>query len=166
MTNGLQKRLYDNSKQQHKINAKEKVGFYKTKYGVLPNNAVLIKNSIKPNEYLSNVFAKFNVNFNLAYEASTSPEEVFNVRKFKTGNAYYFVLKLQNGNLVPEKFIYEKNVIEYTVFTINEDNLEAEVKTKPIVRKKVISSAVIKGSLYQTLINIAEKEDFKYINYD
>ena len=132
----------------------EKQGYSKTSYGIIPNHTFLIKSAIKPNEFLSNVFNKFNLNNNKALEVSSYGIEVFNPKVFRTGNVYAFLLEANNNKLVANKFIYEKNIVDYAMFDFNGDEIVGEVKSKPIVRKKVVSSAVIKGSLYQTLVDI------------
>ncbi len=137
-----------------KMNTAEKLGYQMTSYGHVPNNAILIKNAIRPNEFLSNVFSKYAVGTEKAYEVSGFPEELFNPRRFRSGNIYAFILENEEGKLVPQQFIYEKNIIDYVVFDFSEEDVSGEIKHKPIVRKKVVSSAIIKGSLYQTLIDI------------
>lgn len=136
------------------LSNKEKLGFYKTSYGLLPNNTLFIKNIVHPNEYVSNVFSKFDLNGQQAFEVSTYSDSIFDPRRFKSGNSYIMVLAKEGNSFKPKQFIYEKNVIEYAVFNFDNDQIVAEVKSKPIVRKRVVSSAVIKGSLYQTLLEI------------
>lgn len=137
-----------------KLNKAKKKGYSITTYGYVPNDAILVKDAIRPNEFLSNVFSKYSLGMDKAHEVSNFPKEVFNARIFKTGNKYAFVLKLKDGKLVPNQFIYEKNIIDYVVFDFGGEQISGEVKSKPITRKKTVSSAVIKGSLYQTLIDI------------
>ena len=137
-----------------KLNNAKKKGYSITTYGYVPNDAILVKDAIRPNEFLSNVFSKYSLGMDKAHEVSNFPKEVFNARIFKTGNKYAFVLKLKDGKLVPNQFIYEKNIIDYVVFDFGGEQISGEVKSKPITRKKTVSSAVIKGSLYQTLIDI------------
>lgn len=132
----------------------EKVGFVKTSYGKIPNHTVLIKDAIKPNEFLSNVFSKYNLGMDVAHEVGTMPEDIFNVRQFRSGNKYAFILAEEQGKFIPKKFIYEKNVVDFVVFDFSADEIATELKSKPIVKKKIVSSAVIKGSLYQTLLDI------------
>ena len=131
-----------------------KEGFVNTSYGEIPNNSILIMDAIQPNEFLSNVFSKYNLGLEVAYEVGTMPEDIFNVRQFKSGNKYAFVLAHEKGHFIPKKFIYEKNVVDYVVFDFSQEKIATELKSKPIVKKKIISAAVIKGSLYQTLIEI------------
>lgn len=137
-----------------KISQTEKKGYMETSYGVIPNHTIFIKNAIRPNEFLSNVFEKFSVNPKKAFDVSNYSEDIFNPKKFKSGNNYAFLLKKDGNKYVAEKFVYEKNIVDYAVFDFSKEDLLGEVKSKPIVKKRVISSAVIKGSLYQTLIDI------------
>lgn len=143
---------------QQRVNLKlsqvEKKGYMETSYGLVPNNTIFIKNAIRPNEFLSNVFEKFALNSKKAFDVSNYSDDIFNPKKFRSGNAYAFFLKKENGKYVADKFVYEKNIVDYAIFDFSRDELLGEVKSKPIVRKRVVSSAVIKGSLYQTLINV------------
>jgi murein DD-endopeptidase MepM/ murein hydrolase activator NlpD len=136
------------------LSQKEKKGFFVSSYGIIPNNAVLIKNAVRPNEFLSNVFEKYKIQSDKTYEISQTPTDIFNTSKFKTGNTYAFILKKNGKALSPDKFIYEKNIIEYAIFDFSKEKISAELKSKPVVKKKITSAAVIKGSLYQTLVNI------------
>lgn len=132
----------------------EKKGYTKTSYGIFPNNSMLIKSEIKPDEFLSNVFNKFNLNSNKAFAVSNYGEDVFNPKVFRAGNVYAFLLEPKENKLVANKFIYEKNIVDYAVFHFDGEEVVGEVKSKPIVKKKVVSAAVIQGSLYQTLVDI------------
>ena len=137
-----------------KLSQVEKKGHMETSYGLIPNNTIFIRNAIRPNEFLSNVFEKFALNAKKAFDVSNFSDDIFNPRKFKSGNSYAFLLKKDGNKYVAEKFVYEKNVIEYAIFDFSKEQLFGEVKSKPVVKKRVVSSAVIKGSLYQTLIDI------------
>ena len=136
-----------------KLSQVEKKGHMETSYGVISNNTIFIKNAIRPNEFLSNVFEKFALNSKRGFEVSNYSIDVFNPKKFKSGNAYAFFLKKDGNKYVADKFVYEKNVVDYAIFDFSKDQVLGEVKSKPIDRKRVVTSAVIKGSLYQTLIN-------------
>lgn len=147
-TFSLEKKIY------LQLSEVEKKGFMKSSYGSVPNNTIFIKSAIRPNEFLSNVFKKFAVKSNKAFQVSNFSDEVFNPRQFKSGNAYAFFLKKEGKSYVADKFVYEKNVVEYAIFDFSKEQLLGEVRSKPIVRKRVVSSAVIQGSLYQTLIDV------------
>ena len=137
-----------------KPNVKEKTGCYHTNYGEQANNTILIRSSVRPNEFISNVFSKFEVDANKALEVSNYSTEIIDTRRFRAGNKYAFLLKTNTSKVEPASFIYEKNVIEYAVFEFDGEEIKGTVKSKPIDRKKRQSSAIIKGSLYQTMINV------------
>lgn len=137
-----------------KQNIKAKTGCYQSNYGEIDNNTILIRSSIRPNEFMSNVFAKFEIDNQKALAVSNFSTEIIDTRRFRSGNKYAFLLKKGENKIEPASFIYEKNVVEYAVFDFIGDEVVAEVKSKPIERKRITSSAIIKGSLYQTMINI------------
>ena len=146
--------IFANSNTTLKHNAKEKSGCYTTNYGQVNNNTILIRSSIRPNEFMSNVFSKFNIDSKKAFAVSNYSTEIIDTKRFRAGNKYAFLLKKVDNKLKASSFIYEKNVVEYAVFNFNKNEVEAEVKRKPIERKKITSAAIIKGSLYQTMINV------------
>jgi len=132
----------------------EKSGCYKTNYGEFPNNTILVKSSVRPNEFISNVFSKFNVDNNTALEVSNYSSDIINTKRFRAGNKYAFVIETNENKIRPTTFIYEKNVIEYAYVDFSKDEIFAKVEKKPIVRVKKEAAAIIKGSLYQTMIDV------------
>ncbi len=134
----------------------EKQGYYKSKYGIMPNNTLFIIAKVAPNELLPNLFSKYGLETNKAYQISSHESGVINPTKIKTGNTYAFLIQPNGKKLRPLKFFYEKNAVDYAVVNFLEQNKEptVELRSKPIERKQVVSTGIVKGSLYETMLEI------------
>lgn len=131
----------------------EKKGVFYSNYGNFKNGNVIIRNTVKPNEFLSTVFSKFDLDNNKALKVSTYNDSVFDAKKFKSGNPYAFILNLNNTSIKPSKFIYEKNVVEYAVFDFTKEELTATLEKKPIEIKSNEIALQVNGSLYNSLMS-------------
>jgi murein DD-endopeptidase MepM/ murein hydrolase activator NlpD len=129
---------------------KDRKGSYATRYGKMPFNTFVVKNRVRSNDYLSSIFLRHGVSANLANEISNLPNDVFNVRKIRGGNTYAFVYRLENGNVIPVKFIYEKNKVEYYIFHI-ENDLSVEAHKKPVEYLERFTTGTITSSLWETM---------------
>lgn len=130
----------------------EKKGTYKTKFGDLPFNTVLVSNQVKSNEYLSTIFLKHNLSTNTTTEISKINHDDFDVKKIRNGNKYAFVMEMVDGKLKPNTFIYEKNKIEYFKVNLKEEISISKYK-RPIQYLERQSEGLITSSLYETLIS-------------
>lgn len=131
----------------------EKKGVYYSNYGNFKNGSLIIRNTVKPNEFLSTVFSKFDLDNNSALSVSTYNADIFDAKKFKSGNPYAFVINVKDKKISPRKFIYEKNVIEYAVFDFTKDELTASLEKKPIEIQSNEIALQVNGSLYNTLMS-------------
>lgn len=145
---------FGKQKNSLKKNVQSKEGYYETSYGKFSNNTIFIKSAILPNELLTSVFAKYHLSGVKASKVSNYSDELFDPRKFKTGNIYVFILEKEGNSFVTKNFIYEKNMVDYAKFEFEDENISGELKSKPIERKRLVHNGIIKGSLYQTMIDV------------
>lgn len=143
------------SKNKLVINKVDKQGWVSTSYGLIDNYSIVVKNTVKPNEFVSNALEKYTINYSTALAITSYNDSIFDAKKFKVGNPYTVVFKEAKGELTANQFIYEKNKIDYALFNIEDENsISGALKSKPIITKKSFASAIVKNSLYQTLIDI------------
>lgn len=124
--------------------------FYKTSYGRLAVDKILIKKQVKRDEFLSNIFEDNNIDFKHLISISEVPDSIFNEKRIRVGNTYAVTFKLENSQLIPKQFIYEKNKIEYIVAKL-ENEFSIVLKKKPITIKEKVAKGVINSSLYVSM---------------
>lgn len=129
----------------------EKKGSYKTRYGNIALNNIVVINKVKSNDYLSSIFLKHGLSTQVANEVSNLKDYDFDVKKIRGGQNYAFVLGFENGEFSPKTFIYEKNRIEYYIVDLSEKVSVTKFR-KPVEYVERISEGLITSSLYETMI--------------
>ena len=124
--------------------------FYNTSYGRLAFNEILIKRKVKNDEFLSNIFERNRLGYDNLQKLIEQPDSLFNERRIRVGNNYGVTYKFINNKITPEKFIYEKNKVDFIVATLSE-NFDLELKQKDIEIKSFSTSGEINSSLYLTM---------------
>jgi len=130
----------------------ERNGTYKTKFGDLPFNTVLVSNQVKSNDYLSTIFLKHKLSVNTSAEISKLSNDDFDTKKIRSGNNYAFVMEFVDGKFEPNTFIYEKNKIEYVKVALK-DEISISKYKRPIHYVERNAEGLITSSLYETLIS-------------
>jgi murein DD-endopeptidase MepM/ murein hydrolase activator NlpD len=130
----------------------ERNGTYKTKFGDLPFNTVLVSNQVKSNDYLSTIFLKHRLSVITSAEISKLSNDDFDTKKIRSGNNYAFVMEFVDGKFEPNTFIYEKNKIEYVKVALK-DEISISKYKRPIHYVERNAEGLITSSLYETLIS-------------
>lgn len=124
--------------------------YYYTSYGRFSFDEVLVKRKIKHDEFLSNVFHNNGLQSEHLSKLVALPDSMFNAKKIRVGNFYTIAYKRKDNNLLPYKFIYEKNKVEYIVASLNRKfDVELGQKKVEVVERAV--EATINSSLYLTM---------------
>ena len=125
--------------------------FYASSYGKLAFDEVIIKKSIRGNEFLSNIFEDNNLGFDNLIALSQVSDSIFNERKIKAGNTYALVYKQNNQNEInASKFIYEKNRVDYIIATLGKQfSVTLNKKHVEVIEKT--ATGIIESSLYVTM---------------
>ncbi|MCK6617309.1 MAG: peptidoglycan DD-metalloendopeptidase family protein [Cyclobacteriaceae bacterium] len=122
------------------------------RYGVPIDNHLVVENTIRPNQFLSDVWREFNVPARLISELATLPRSVFDVRKVAPDKKYTFICSADSLR-TPKAFIYEPNPVDYIVFKFDEslwvDVCQREVQ---VVEKEI--SGVIETTLFHTIAQL------------
>ena len=119
------------------------------KFG-LPADSFLIEPGIvKRNQNLSDILLPEGISYQTIDEIARKSKPVFDVRRMKQGNNYYFFCT-RDSNRLAQYFVYEVDPIEYVVYELN-DSLNIYKGEKTIVRKTKTASGVINSSLWNTM---------------
>ena len=83
-------------------------------YGINVDSLDIHQEKIERNAFLANILLAHDVNYSTIHEITESSEGVFDFRKLRMGQNYY-ILHSKDSLKIPEYFIYDKNLSEYTV---------------------------------------------------
>lgn len=126
--------------------------FYKTTYGRFSFDEILIQRKIKSNEFLSNIFAKNDIDLGHLNQLVSLPDSLFNAKNIVSGSLYTISYKRKGNTLKPNRFIYEKNKVEYIVASFN-NGFKYKLGKKPVKTVERVVSGTVDGALYTSLEN-------------
>jgi murein DD-endopeptidase MepM/ murein hydrolase activator NlpD len=105
---------------------------------------------VRPGQNLSGILASKGISPARIDEASRKSQPVFDVRKIKINNPYYFFLDRKDSSKV-DYFIYEIDPVEYVVYDFSGDSLKIFTDKKPVLVKIRTASGEISSSLWNTM---------------
>ena len=119
-------------------------------YDIPVDSFEIVTGKIGRNQMLGNILDDFGVTQRQVYEISQLPQEVFNVRKIKSGNPYTLFVSKDSLHSV-KYFVYEDDRINYYLLTFG-DSISVVQKTKPVEIRTVELSGEIRTSLWESFI--------------
>ncbi len=119
------------------------------KYGLPVDSFLLEAGTVKPNQHLSNILGRYNIDLVTIDKIAKKSKTVFDVRKIKSGNMY--TLFLSSDSLHEAKyFVYEDSPTEYFVYELF-DTLSVYKGLKNVQARMRKSQGVIETSLWNTM---------------
>jgi murein DD-endopeptidase MepM/ murein hydrolase activator NlpD len=118
-------------------------------YGINCDALHVIKGVVQPNQNLSDILLQFDVPYSVINAVALVSENVFDVRKIKSGNPFCIISTTDSTKKV-RYFVYELNPVDYVVFeldypvTVYIGKKEVQTRTKTV-------TGFIESSLWQTL---------------
>ncbi|MBU0529994.1 M23 family metallopeptidase [bacterium] len=128
----------------------ETIDNFKNIYGLSTDTLLIKKKFIKDGQNLSNILSEHGIDSSIIDQISFKSRDVYDVRKMRAGNPY-FILFSKDSLRSPKFLVYERNLIEFVVFSLT-DTFEIYHQTKPITVDTVQSKGVIDGSLWMTML--------------
>lgn len=119
------------------------------KYGLDLNQFSLTEGEIKPGSVISEVLGRFGVSAGEIDALVNNSREVFDVKRIRP-HKKWVVLSSADSIRTPKYFVYEKDQLNYVVFSLT-DSLYAWKGQHPTTKVTKSISGVIESSLYQTL---------------
>lgn len=129
---------------------KQYKAYYNTSYGKFAFDEILVKQKVQKDEFLSTIFQKNKLDYQHLSQLTAVPDSIFNEKRIRVGNQYGVSFILAENKLKPNKFIYEKNKVEYVVASF-QDTFNIKLGEKPIETIEKTASGVISSSLYLTM---------------
>jgi murein DD-endopeptidase MepM/ murein hydrolase activator NlpD len=120
-------------------------------FGIVKDSFNIIEDVVKPNQTLSVILGKHNVQYKDIDELVRNSKETFDVRRIKSGNHFYI---FQTKDSIPQTqyFVYQINKTEYVRYEfadsvlVNREELEVRIDT-------VRNVGVIESSLWMSMKN-------------
>ena len=120
-------------------------------FGIPTDSFSIIEDVVKPNQTLSVILGKHNVQYKDIDELVRNSKETFDVRRIKSGNHFYI---FQTKDSIPQTqyFVYQINKTEYVRYEfadsvlVNREELEVRIDT-------VRNVGVIESSLWMSMKN-------------
>ena len=136
----------------HEVNTKKPTILTKQhfKYGINCSDLILIRDTVQPQQNLSDILSKYNVPNAVIHSAASSSSPLFDVRKIKAGNPICMICD-NNPTQKVRYFVYEINPIDYVVFNL-EDPITISLGKKPVRIEIDAVSESIESSLWETLL--------------
>jgi murein DD-endopeptidase MepM/ murein hydrolase activator NlpD len=107
------------------------------------------RGSVKSGQNLSDILLAKSIPMSTIDEISKKSLLVFDVRKMKVGNLFYFFMNKKDPSKV-EYFIYEINPIDYVVYQLK-DSISIYREKKPMITQIKTASGIIVSSLLKSM---------------
>lgn len=118
-------------------------------YGISIDSMEVVHNTIKPNQYLSDILSAHNIANQTIHDLSINAKGVFDLRKMGVHKPYDLVC--YNDSLLTAKaLVYYPNEVDYVIFHL-EDSAFVETGSKEIVSRESSATGVIQNSLAVTM---------------
>ena len=136
-----------NDKNDNKESKKPKEPEYL--YGICIDNYDVVVDTIRKNQFLSNIMLKQDVNYNVINHIEKKHRKVFDIRRIRPGQKHTFLIK-RDSIAAPAFWIYEINKIDYAVFSLT-DSLNAWIGHKEVETKIEYIEGTIESSLWNAM---------------
>ncbi|HET8753940.1 MAG TPA: peptidoglycan DD-metalloendopeptidase family protein [Salinimicrobium sp.] len=114
-------------------------------YGFVLNNFDVVKDTIQNGDSFGDILMRNGVDQAKVFEITQKVKDTFDPRKIIIGKPYA-ILKLKDSAKTPHAFVYENDLINYTVVSFG-DSINAYTAQKPVSIQKRTVSGVITSSL-------------------
>ena len=145
----------NDEKQEEKIviPPKKEVKIVKTniQYGFNFNLYDVDTGRVQKNEGLTHILPKYGISSATIFNIADQFDSVFDVRKMKP-NHLYTALKNKDSSQKLEKFIYQKDPINYVVFDFK-DSINVYTQKKPVKVKEKQAAGIVTSSLWNAFID-------------
>lgn len=119
----------------------------------LPADSFLVEqHEVKRNQNLSDILGAEGVSYPTLLQLLDNSKDIFDVRRMRVGNNYYFLRSQCDTTAHARYFVYEQDAINYIVFQLN-DSLLTYQGAKEVRSVMKTTSGVITSSLWNSLLD-------------
>jgi len=134
-----------------KVTSAPKEQVVQTIYGYDKDAVDIVKDTIKPNQNLSDILLSYNVSYQKINEIATASKPIYDVRKLRT-NKTYEIIRTTDSTHQAKCFVYHPNPIDYVVYKFD-NSICVSMEQYPVSSIEKTTSGTISSSLYNTLID-------------
>lgn len=120
-------------------------------YGYDKDSVEVIKNTIKPNQNLSDILFPYHISYEEINKIVLAAKSVFDVRKL-VANKEYEIICSKDSSHKAKCFIYHPNSIDYVIYKFD-DSVSVSKNQFYVSRVEKTTSGIINSSLYNALID-------------
>lgn len=120
-------------------------------YGLVLNDFEIVRDTVKSGDSFGNILGDHGIGPGRIFQIVEKVKDTFNPRRIVVGKPYV-ILKAKDSAGTPKKFIYENDLVNYTVVDVN-DSIGAYRAKKPVTINKKTVSGVINSSLSDAIEN-------------
>jgi len=140
------------------VPASDTIIIAKDVYGIPLDHYTIEEGKVRRNQTLSDLLQPMGLSMQEIYTVSLLPDSLIDERKIKQGNRYLFYTladSTQENPLHAETvFIYEKDLLNFVVVSIDPDTIWAKNGRKPVDTKIRVASGTIETSLWESMLAI------------
>ena len=134
------------SKENNRVVKKEKII---KQFGYVLNDYHVVRDTVKRGDSFGTILEKNNLFYPQIYNIVQKVKRVYDIRKINIGKPYT-ILFSKDSLRKPEVFVYQPNLIEYVLVSLN-DSLWAEKKSKAVKLVEFEAQGTITSSLSETM---------------
>lgn len=118
------------------------------KYGFPEDEFVITEHTLFPDQFLSDILTKYEVNIGKIFELEQKAKDVFNVRNIRAGKKYAIVQK--DSCSAATSFIYEPDPFRYVVYNL-EDSIAIDIVEREVTTTIESAAGVVHSSLWLSM---------------
>ena len=134
------------SEDNNRVVKKEKII---KQFGYVLNDYHVVRDTVKRGDSFGTILEKNNLFYPQIYNIVQKVKRVYDIRKINIGKPYT-ILFSKDSLRKPEVFVYQPNLIEYVLVSLN-DSLWAEKKSKAVKLVEFEAQGTITSSLSETM---------------
>lgn len=121
-----------------------------SEYGIPLSEYEVRESKVRSGDYFSTVLQRLGLTLNEAYQVSEASKGIFDVTKFKIGNAYHAYFP-KNGEERADYMVYEQDSRSYVVFGLR-DSIFVQVHEKQMEITREYAEVTIRQSLWSDCV--------------
>lgn len=121
-------------------------------FGLPIDDFTISEGTVESGSTLSTILANYNITPAQVDQLTKASQSVYDLKQIRAGHPYtMFLSPEENGKL--EYMVYEQDLANYVVFSFVNDSISVKTEQKPITTIRSMDSAVISGSLWNTMVD-------------
>ncbi len=121
-------------------------------FGILSDDYTLEHSKIKSGETMGKILNGYGISAYQIDRLDKASKETFPLNKIRGGNRYTAFLKQDSLGSKLDYLVYERNNVDYVVFSLATDSIHSYLGSKPTTAKRTKKSATIESSMWGAMM--------------